>query len=282
MAIPMPSYALTASRVDLTVGLPTGYFPLALLGGDRPKWAVEGSDILMAAIGFVIGAAAVRPGTEGAQKRSRGIRLLAGILMAALWFLWEPGFVLTLLGLGLFALIWLVGRFLKGPARVATTVVLLGGLGMLSLTFLFAAASRAPMKSADVDYGQSRASAPASVEAPKSDVDARLGNGWGGKEGGVLQGVTPVPLPLPSYQHSISANRELVTKDRPFRPIMFYMTDMVALPIGFLWLAGLGVVVRAHWRRIVEMYSRIKAKLGEAEGEKAAEEKDEPRDTRKT
>jgi len=271
--IPMPSYALTASRVDLTVGLPTGYFPLALLGGDRPKWAVEGSDIMAAGIGFVIGAVAVRPGTESGPKRLRAIRVLAGILLAALWFLWQPGFVLTLLGLGLLALIWLVGRFLKGPARVATTFVLLGGLGLLALMFLAASVTRAPMKSASVDYEPSRASAPVAVEAPKTDVDTRTGNWMGGKEGGVLQGVTPVPLPLPTYRHSMYSSRELVTKDRPFRPVMFYMTDMVALPIGLLWLLGLGVVVRAHWGRIMDIYAGIKAKLA-ASGE-GEEKKDE-------
>ncbi len=273
MEIPMPSYALTASRVDLTVGLPTGYFPLALLGGDRPKWAVEGSDLMAGGIGFVLGAVAVRPGTESGSKRLRAIRVLAGILLAALWFLWQPGFVLMLLGLGLSALIWLVGRFFKGPARTAMTLVLFGALGFLGLIFLFAATSRAPMKSASVDYEPSRASAPVAVEAPKSDMDARTGNWMGGKEGGVLQGVTPVPLPLPSYRHSMYSSRELVTKDRPFRPVMFYMTDMVAFPIGLLWFLGLGVVVRAHWGRIAAMYAGIKAKLAAGEGEKATEEK---------
>lgn len=271
--IPMPSYALTASRVDLTVGLPMGYFPLALLGGDRPKWAVEGSDLMGAGIGFVVGAAAVRPGTETSPRRLRTIRILAGVLLAALWFLWQPGFVLTLLGLGLLGLIWLVGRFVKGPARVAATFVLLGGMGLLALMFLFAAASRAPMKSSNVDYEPSR-SAPAAVEAPKIDMDTRTGNWMGGKEGGVLQGVTPVPLPLPSYRHSMVSSRELVTKDRPFRPVMFYMTDMVALPIGLLWLLGLGVLVRAHWKRIVDVYAGIKEKL--ASHDDAAVKKDEP------
>ncbi len=269
--VPMPSYALTASRVDLTVGLPTGYFPLALLGGDRPKWAVEGSDLLGAGIGFCAGAAAARPGAETPRGRARTIRILAGTLLAALFFLWNPGFWLSLVGLGLLGLIWLVGRFLKGAARVATTVVLLGGLGLLALMFLFAAASRAPMKSANVDYEPSRASAPAAVEAPK-DVDSRTGNWMGGKEGGVLQGVTPVPLPLPSYRHSLYASRELVTKDRPFRPVMFYMTDMVVLPIGFLWLAGLAVLVRAHWKRLTDAYAAIKAKLSVSEEKEEVKE----------
>ncbi|HRI63812.1 MAG TPA: hypothetical protein PK156_06225 [Polyangium sp.] len=261
--IPMPSYALTASRVNLTVGLPTGYFPLALLGGDRPKWAVEGSDLLGAGMGFLIGAAAVRPGTDTPPKRLRAIRILAGVLLAALWFLWNPGFVLTLVGLSLLGLIWLVGRFLKGPARVATTFVLLGGLGLLVLLFGFAATSRAPMKSESLDYEPSRAASPAPMsDVTKADVDARTGNWMGGKEGGVLQGVTPVPLPLPSYRHSMYSSRELVTKDRPFRPVMFYMTDSVALPIGFLWLAGLAILVRAHWKRVMDVYGAIKAKMG--------------------
>lgn len=269
--VPMPSYALTASSVNLTVGLPTGYFPLALLGGDRPKWAVEGSDLLGAGVGFAIGAAAARPGADTSPRRLRAVRILAGALLAALWFLWQPGFVLTLVGLALLAFIWLVGRFLKGPARIATTLVLLGGLGMLALLFFIAAASRAPMKSSNVDYEPTRPS-PASVEAPKTEVDSRTGNWMGGKEGGVLQGVTPVPLPLPSFRHSMYSSRELVTKDRPFRPVMFYMTDMVVLPIGLLWLAGLAALVRAHWKRIVEAYSAIKAKLMAPEEKEAVKE----------
>ena len=271
--IPMPSYALTASQVNLTVGLPMGYFPLALLGGDRPKWAVEGSDVFAAGFGFVVGAAAVRPGAETSPRRVRGIRILAGILLATLWFLWQPGFTLTLVGLGLLALIWLVGRFVKGPARVAATLVLLGGLGLLLLLFTFAATQRAPMKSANVDYEPSRAAAPASTaEAPKSEMDGRTGNWMGGKEGGVLQGVTPVPLPLPSYRHSMYSTRELVTKDRPFHPVMFYMTESVALPIGLLWLAGLGVLVRAHWRRLMDAYAAIKAKLAAGDDKQEGEQ----------
>lgn len=272
--VPMPSYALTASRMDLTVGLPMGYFPLALLGGDRAKWAVEGSDLLGAGVGFAIGAAAVRPAPESSPNRRRQIRLLGGLLLAALWFLWNPGFVLTLVGLALMAFIWLVGRFLKGPARVATTFVLLGGMGLLALMFMFAAVSRAPMKSANVDYEPSRPSATAAVDAPKSDIDSRTGNWFGGKEGGVLQGVTPVPLPLPSYRHSMYSSRELVTKDRPFRPVMFYMTEMVALPIGILWLLGLAGLVRTHWKRLTDVYGAVKAKLAAGSVEEPEKKKD--------
>jgi hypothetical protein len=56
---------------------------------------------------------------------------------------------------------------------------------------------------------------------------------------------------------------------------MFYMTEMVVLPIGILWLLGLAALVRAHWKRISEVYGAIKAKL-------AAAPEEEKKDATKT
>ena len=265
VTVPMPSYALTASRVDLNVGLPPGVFPLALLGGDRPKWAVEGSDLLVSGIGFAAGWAAVRPGQGTSPSRLRMLKILGGVVLASLWFLWEPGFVLSLIALGLWGLIWLVGIFAKGAARVATTIVLAGALGIVALIGLAAMSTRAPMKSSDISYEPppQRAAAP----APSTDgklADDRLGNGWMGKGGGVLEGVTPVPLPLPGYRHSMAASRELVTKDRPFRPTLVYVTDTAVAPIAVLWLVGLALVVSAHRGRITNGYRRLRERLDRA------------------
>jgi len=276
--VPMPSYQLTASRVDLTVGLPGGYLPVALLGGDKPKWAVEGSDLLTAGVGFFVGYAAVRPGAGTDKRRLRRLRVLGGLLLAALWFLWEPGFVLTLVALGLWALAWIVGRFLKGAARIAAAIVLAGGFGLVALIGLAAMSARSPMKSSDVEYEPSRASvaAPAATSG-KSEGDERTGNMIPAKGGGVLEGVTPVPLPLPSYRHSTSSSRELVTKERPFRPVLVYVTEMAVAPLAVLWLIGLGVVLFAHRTRIGEGYRRMRDKLdkpteGEPEAPRAAAE----------
>ncbi|MRG92733.1 hypothetical protein [Polyangium spumosum] len=266
VTVPMPSYALTASRVDLNVGLPAGVFPLALLGGDRPKWAVKGSDLLVAGIGFGAGMAAVRPGPGTSPGRLRTLRILGGIVLASLWFLWQPGFVLSLIALGLWGLIWLVGVFAKGAARVAATIVLVGGLGLVGLVGLAAMSSRSPMKSSDLNYEppQQRSAAPAPSAGDLKLADDRLGNGWMGKGGGVLEGVTPVPLPLPAYRHSMSASRELVTKERPFKPTLVYVTDTAVAPIAVLWLVGLVVVVSAHRRRITDGYRRLRERLDRA------------------
>lgn len=273
VTIPMPSYALTASRVDLTVGLPPGVFPVALLGGDRPKWAVEGSDLLVAGLGFLAGFFAVRPGPGVSGARLRGLRILGGLVLAALWFLWEPGFVLAMIALGLWGLVWLVGRFLRGSARVAATVVLLGGLLFVGLIGLFAASSRAPMKSADVEYEPSSATTRPASPAPAGGKldDDRTGNFLAPKGGGVLEGVTPVPLPLPSYRHSMWSSRELVTKDRPFRPTLWYVTDMAVAPIGILWLIGLGFVLAAHRSRMVDAWKKVRDRVEKA-GEEAKKE----------
>lgn len=259
ITLPMPSYALTASRVDLTVGLPKGVFPVALLGGDRAKWAVEGSDFVVAGIGAIIGFFAIRPGED--KSKRKGLKVLSALLLASLWFLWEPGFVLVLLALGLWGLIWLVGRFLKGTTRIAATIVLLGGLAFVGLIGLFAGTSRSPMKSSDIAYEPSipverpAAVAPAPTTG-KLDADARTGNWLAPAGTGVLEGVTPVPLPLPSYHHSLWSTRELVTKDRPFHPTLWYMTEAIVFPISLLWLLGVGIIVAAHRSQLRTLYQR--------------------------
>lgn len=266
VSVPMPSYALTASRVDVTVGLPPGVFPVALLGGDRPKWAVEGSDLMVAGLGGIAGFFAVRPGAGKTGAKLRSLRVLGALVLASLWFLWQPGFVLVSMALGLWALTWVATRFLKGAARTTAMVLLLGGLLFVGLLGLLASAARSPMKSGDVRYEPSSATERPTATAPaatggKLADDGRTGNWMAPKGGGVLEGVTPVPLPLPSYQHSMWSSRELVTKERPFHPTLWYITDMVVLPISLLWLLGFGIVIGGHRARLMDGFRRLRDRL---------------------
>ncbi|UQA62265.1 hypothetical protein [Polyangium aurulentum] len=272
IALPMPSYALTSSRVDLTVGLPAGVVPLALLGGDRPAWAFDSGDVVAATLGFGVGAAAVRQGPEADRRRVRRLRILAGVLLAALWFLWEPGFVVAVAALGIWGMLWLLGRFVQGPLRTAITVLLVGALGFVGLIGVVTLGSRS-MKSADMAYEESAWRQPPSQTAPAPStaaggggkLDDRTGNFLPGKGGGVLEGVTPVALPLPGYSRSMSASRELVTRDRPFMPKLVYVTNLAIAPFAFLWLVGLGLVLSAHRAQIGEAYRRIRARLDKPE-----------------
>jgi hypothetical protein len=281
IVLPMPSYALTSSRVDLTVGLPAGVVPLALLGGDRPAWAIHSGDVVAAGIGFGVGAAAVRPGPETDRRRARRLRILAGVLLAALWFLWETGFVVTVIALGIWGLLWLLGRFLQGALRTVITLMLLGALGLVALVGLATMSSRS-MKSADMAYDEAARREPPTSVAPapstgggsgSGKLDDRTGNWLPGKGGGVLEGVTPVALPLPGYSHSMSASRELVTRDRPFKPTLVYVTNMALAPFAFLWLVGLGLLISAHRARIVDAYRALRLRLDKPEPSAAQESK---------
>jgi hypothetical protein len=64
--------------------------------------------------------------------------------------------------------------------------------------------------------------------------------------GGVLEGVTPVALTLPTFVHSMSASRELVTRERPFQPSLVYVTDWALWPLALVWLAAAALLVRAY------------------------------------
>jgi hypothetical protein len=104
-------------------------------------------------------------------------------------------------------------------------------------------------------------------------LDDRTGNWLPGKGGGVLEGVTPVALPLPGYVRSMSASRELVTRDRPFKPTLVYVTNMALAPFAFLWLVGLGLVISAHRARIAEAYRAIRARLDKPDAPSPQESK---------
>jgi hypothetical protein len=79
--------------------------------------------------------------------------------------------------------------------------------------------------------------------------------------GGVLEGVTPVALTMPSTARRLSASRELVTRDRPFKPVLVYLRDWAVLPLVILWLAGLVVVLAAHRGPFAEAYERARDRL---------------------
>ena len=125
----------------------------------------------------------------------------------------------------------------------------------------------------DVRYESSSATERPTAVAPAATGgtldDDRTGNFMAPKGGGVLEGVTPVPLPLPSYQHSMWSSRELVTKERPFHPTLWYITDMVVLPISLLWLLGFGIVIGGHRARLMDGFRRLRARVEAAPLESA-------------
>ncbi|WP_437275503.1 hypothetical protein WME90_30200 [Sorangium sp. So ce375] len=263
LELPMPSYPLTASEVALTVGLPERVVPLALLGGDRPVWFADAGDAFAVAIGFVAAWIAVRPGGATSRGRVRALRALGGVLMAGLWFLAPATFVALVVGIATAVAAWLAGRLLGGRGRAAAMVVLLGMGGMALLVGLFAVSAgryKAERWNA-TSYSDAPASAPGVARRAKDDDLAKGGGSALAPGGAVLEGVTPVALSLPDYERAVQARRELVTRERAFRPVLVYTTLSALVPLVLLWLAGATVLLAAHRAPLTELYRRAAARL---------------------
>jgi hypothetical protein len=78
---------------------------------------------------------------------------------------------------------------------------------------------------------------------------------------GILQGVTPVALTLPGYQRQIAISRELVTRERPFHPKLYYVTDWAIWPVLFVWLMCALLLLWSHRAELRELAQRMRERL---------------------
>lgn len=257
----MPSYPLTASSVSLTVGLPEGVLPLALLGGDRSSLRYDDGDLFALLVGFLVGAAVVRPEPSSSRSRARGLRALGGLALAGTWLL-SPGFyTLILIAIAVSAVTWVLSRFLKGGARVAAFVVGVGMAGVLGLIGIAGLSMRSSPRSEMDQMVESPRPVPSSGDSDYAKDKTGNIALQQAVDGGILKGVTPVALSLPSYRHSMRASRELVTRVRPFSPTLYYVTEWALLPFGLFWLSCVLWVGYAHRPRIAALYRRIRDRL---------------------
>jgi hypothetical protein len=259
LAVPMPSYPLTASRVAVTIGVPVGVVPLALSGGDRVRFALDDGDLFALALGFLAGALAVRPAPDASPSRRRVLRLAGGLAVAALWFIAPALYGLALTVIVLLAVLLGLARALRGSGLVAAGVVVGGLVGLVGFASLLSLGARdsAPSRGYDVP-ASTRAPAPSGGKADfgrTGDLVAQT------VEGGVIEGVTPVALNLPSYERSLSASRELVTKDRPFAPKLYYVGELALAPLYALWFAIVLYVFYVHRAFPRQTWSHLRERL---------------------
>ena len=193
----MPSYPLTASHVDVTVGLPAGVHPIALLGGDHARWYVKWEDGAAVALGIFAAWVAFR---------TRARRALGGVVMGGLWFLSAPVYVLVMGVFGAVGGLWLLGRLVRRKYFAAAGVALVGAaaLGCAALATLpLGIHPVSPVASA----GMSEDRRPITVDLRMGQINDRqaqlkttLAEGEAARSGnfaaqvaggGVAQGVTP-------------------------------------------------------------------------------------------
>ena len=280
--VPLATYPLTASRVGVTLGVPAFVYPLAFLGGDRPHWFLDEGDFIALGISLVL---------AWIVQRGWPRRLLGAAALYGLWFIAEPLFVgavgLVILG----AFFWLLGRLLSGKKLLLAVAALVMAGGFFLLIAMVGVAMRpgaslkrheAAMPASPPPAEQAESVAEAldkarddgavgTVEASKSvpaggrakgEAYGRRGNFMAqDAAGGVLEGVTPVALTLPHYERSVYATRELVTRERPFRPVLVYATAWAVWPLVIGWLFCIGALIRLYRATLVALSQRIRARL---------------------
>jgi hypothetical protein len=276
LRVPIPKHDLTASRTTVTLGLPRAIIPLWFSGGEGIRSPVRIADVAFVVIALVMALLFFK----GRDLRAAGFVALAGF-----YFIIPPlfvAFVIVCLGVALVVLIW---RRLRDWKRIvafvglAVLLLIAGFIGALALTLT--AGRSAPMsmdmQAQEAYYVTSKVAEPGAYEEGQMgqrslEVNQKaqqqeifLGNvSYAGMA--AVQGITPVALPLPSYDRAVSVSRELVTKDRPLAPTLIYVTRKALWPVLILWLLCLGFVLWRLWpqtrslgTKIIQMWKKPEA-----------------------
>ncbi len=259
-----PSHPLATSRITMTLGLPPGVFPLAVLGGDEPSFSVDETD----AIAVFVAIAAAWIALRTWRRRALGALSLAGA-----WFASKPLFV-TAIGLMVCGgALWLASRLLSGALRTLAKLALAGVAG---LTLLIGGGAFLTMGSRSASRSDVSSATPAAADYERSEggtgsrhrnAEGRMGGGALGNmlaqsaaDGG-LQGVTPVALTLPAFERAVYPRRELVTRERPFRPAVLYITTWTLVPAALAWIACVAALAWSHRRELEALRDRLRERL---------------------
>lgn len=255
LSLPAPSHPFEVSKGSVTLGLPEEIYPLYLT---ETGWVGPGSGKDLAAL-----LASVLLGALLFRRRPQ--RLMASVSLLGLWFVLRPFFVplvsLLVVG-GLLRWCW---RTFSGRRLFVSLLVLLLGVG-LSFSSVLSLQSELEAKEVVVEqennqpfYNYLVTNNISSNYINPEDQRATDNNELRQSSvGSVLEttrkGIRPVALPLPGFAKEVSASRELVTRERPLSPVLYYTTQAALWPLLILW--ALAVVATLFFA-----YPRLKAGL---------------------
>ncbi len=239
VAVPPTTYPIATSAAETTIGLPEFVHPLAVIGGDRVRWAFSRGDLIAVALGVALACFGFR---------TRRTRALASVCTAGLWFVSKEGFVIVTAGLFLAGGIFLATRFVRGSrlliaSGVLTVVTLLGGRTALSSDATAEPEHEMFVVSPDLPRPEAPgASRPTYSGDPKTDI-------------------TPVSLSFPKSERYVQASRQLVSSERPFVPRVVYVTSTFIAGLHGVWLAVVALLVWAHRGHLVALKGQIVERL---------------------
>lgn len=264
-----PKVPLATGREWLTIGLPSGVHPVVVTGGDQTQWPLGRNDAFAVGLAAALSLLLLR----GGRRRALGVAALSG-----LWFFSHPLFVATMATAAVGGT-YLVVRRMTPKARKWTLGVSLVGVVVVGLPLLsMMSASRSMTANgsyAQTDMPGAVTAAPAAAEALDGDdkqaahaglmggaQQARLGNFMAQNATvGMIDGVRPVSLGLPTSASQISISRELVTAGRPFAPTLYYVTDTGLALLGLLWLTCAAGLAWSERERLATMRDKMRVWL---------------------
>jgi len=267
IALPAPDHALTASRATMSIGLPESIHPIAVLGGDKPLWLIE-TDVALAAL-----AALVVSWLVFATRRDRVLGTLA---LTGLFVVTPVGFRVVICAIALALAVRIAYQRLRGKGTTTQWILGFVGVALCGAIVVSVATRRAepaayrgvqdqrttvnlPVASGQLE--QSGKNDELSKQASKYDPGKHtlaLVDASGSISGG-LDGVAPVALPLPGYHRMLTVSREIVTHDRPFRPVLLYVTETTVLAGAIAWLMVVGWLAWSQRARLIALRDGARA-----------------------
>jgi hypothetical protein len=272
--------------VTVTLGLPANVHPLWVTGGDN-AWVAFGW-IDAGAIGASIVAAWL-------VLRGRLRRSLGAIALAGLWLV-SPVMSSLLFGGALLTLsAWVAARLVPRAPRLAGA----GAIGVAAAALLVvlmatveetrsvppgdyhgpvpAGVPAAPPANGrqvaideEVSRGEDRKDSAGKAAHANKGESGDIGGegyladgfGWDGRfAASTLQGVAPVALTLPDFARHVEVSRELVTRDRPLVPTVFYVTSVGLAPLVGVWLACIALLGRLHADKLRRLARGLRERL---------------------
>jgi len=239
VGVPSTTYPIATSAAETTIGLPEFVHPVAVLGGDRVRWAFSRGDLVAVALGVALACFGFRTGRT---------RAIAGVCTAGLWFVSKEGFVVAIAGLFLAGAIFLATRFVRGTwllvaSGILTAIALLGGR--------FALTSDATSEPAHEMF----------VEHPDLPRPEAPGGANPTYSGDPRTDITPVSLSFPTSERYVQASRQLVSSERPFVPRVVYVTSTFIAGLHAVWFALVALLVWAHKVRLLALKAKVIERL---------------------
>ncbi len=277
LELPSPEHSFTISNGYIEFGLPDMIIPLYFTEGTGFLNPFSLTDIILFIIIIII---------SFYLFKSRSIRFFSVISLAGIYLLLKGFFIALLILAILIKLVFYLRK--KYSKKTFLLIIIITAMALISLlvySMILPSLLISGRSHAGYDQSRQRPEAP-SMQAYDEYEQKTLSKSeerWGQRDAGsidydkllredavisdssIVEGIIPVALPMPKYDYSLYAYKELITKDRPLAPRLLYITRYTLIPVYLLWLISLLILIRHLYPEIRPYLKRDEIKKQEPE-----------------